>query len=583
MLVRYIFLFFFLIQYFLSHSQEDFRHLDFMGAGHTIKMSVKASSTEFTSAEATIDGFPISNDEQLKQASRFLAHCTFGADYSTIQMAASMGYEAWLQEQFDLPDISFHQEEINQTRNKYGFGYRLFGSTWMTNTLTTPDLLRQRMTFNLSQIMVLSGNTMMVFQRTDLHPLAAYYDFLQQNSFSNYRNLLKDIALSPQMGHFLSHYNNPKEDTLLNIHPDENFAREIMQLFSIGLWELNQDGSRKIDVMGNYISSYTNENIKEFAQVFTGLGINIDVPFGGIFFGNWTEAMGMHNEFHDTSSKVLLNNTVLPANQDGMNDIEQTIDHLSMHPNTGPFICSSLIKKFTTSNPSPQYVKDIVAVFNPFEEDNFENVIKAILLHPEARKCEATPEYTFGKLREPLLRLMNLLRAFPLSTNTFGDYWNFLRCPIFTIGQAPLQAPSVFNFFTTEYKPQGIIGQSDLVAPEFQILSAPNTIGLINDINTRSVDRIYMDDGCGIFGMFEPTFYQEDISLYKMDYSSLYLFENNEDALVNHLNILLANGLLTPFTIETITNAIKGLESFDDQIKLAIYAILISPDYAILK
>ncbi len=558
------------------------RHMDYLGAGHINNVRVTASDSNDKSQE-TIDGFDIQNEDQIADASRFLAQSTLGTDWHTIQTAAAMGYEAWLEEQFALPEISYHEEEMAQTRAGYGFGYRLFGSTWMTNTLTTPDILRQRMNFVLSQIMVLSGNTMMVFQRTDAHPLSAYYDILQKNSFGNYRDLLYDISVSPQMGHFLSHYNNPKADTINRINPDENFAREIMQLFSIGLWELNRDGSLKLDSDNQPIATYNNADIKEFAQVFTGFGTNRNAAFGSLFGGDWTKPMQMFDDFHDTSSKVLLNGYVIPANNSGLDDVSLTIDHLSSHENTAPFICKALIQHFTSSNPSPEYINDVVDAFNAFEENNFQELIKAILLHPEARTCKEDIDPFFGKLKEPTVRLCNFLKAFPISANINGDYWNFLRCPIFRTGQAPLQAPSVFNFFSREYKPKGSIGDNDLYGPEFQILSAPNTIGIINDVNTRVVDGIYMEDGCGIFGMFEPTFYQEDISLYEMDFSELETIDQDPARLIRRLNLHLANGALDSHLENIISEAISQLNDTEERIKLAIYAILISPDYAILK
>ena len=577
-------IFFFHIAFLLilPPSQAQIRHQDYIGAGHSNMIKVTSSSSS-SEAIKTIDGFDIQNEDQLKHASRFLAHCTFGTDYHTIQTVAAMGYEAWLDEQFSLPIISFHDEEMNQTLAGYGFGYRLFGSSWMTNTLTTPDILRQRISFALSQILVLSGNTMMVFQRTDAHPLSAYYDILQKHSFGNYFPLLHEVALSPQMGHFLSHYNNPKADTLTNVHPDENFAREIMQLFSIGLWELNPDGSRKLDQSGNDIPSYNNNDIKEFAKVFTGLSTNRNASFGSLFGGDWTAPMQMFEEFHDTSEKHLLNGVVLPSDQPGLVDIKETVSHLCEHQNIAPFISKALIQLLVSSNPSPQYIEDVSSVFDPFQENNLQEVIKAILLHPSARQCDPSTNPSFGKLREPLVRMMNLLKAFPMSTNEFGDYFNYMRCPIHTFGQAPLQAPSVFNFFQRDYSPTGEISQNYLVAPEFQILNAPNTIGFINDMDTRILQEIYMDDGCGIFGMFEPMHYQEDISHYAMDFSILDDLLDDPALLVRHLNIHIANGLLSEDTEDIIIQTLEQIDEPKERLKFCLYAILISPDYAILK
>lgn len=576
-------LFSLLLVFMISSSDAQLRHMDYLGAGHKTNIKVRASSSSNSAAGSTVDGFRVQSEEQLRDASRFLAQCTFGTDISTIQTVAAMGPEAWLEEQFELPILSYHEEEIQQTLAGYGFGYRLFGSSWMTINISSPDLVRQRMAFNLSQILVLSGNTMMIFQRTDAHPLAAYYDLLQNNAFENYFEALNAVSLSPQMGHFLSHYNNPREDTLNNVHPDENFAREVMQLFSIGLWQLNDDGSRKLDIDGNFIPSYDNADIKEFAQVFTGLGSNNLAPFGAYFSGDWTKPMKMFEEYHDNSSKELLDGYVIPGDKAGMEDIRLCLEHLSTHPNTAVFISESLIKKFTSSNPSPQYIKDVASVFAPLETNNFRDLIRAILFHPEARTCPENISDQQGKLKEPLVRMMNLLKAFPISSNQNGDYWNFMRCPVFTMGQAPLQAPSVFNFYEPDYSPPGAISDLGLEAPEFQLLSAPNTIGIINDVDTRILNDLLMDDGCGIRGMFEPEDYEEDITQYQADLSSLAQFENEPEALIDRLGLILAQSALSDQTKQILVDHITQINDFEQQIRFAIYGILISPDYAILK
>ena len=559
-------------------------HLDFLGAGHDNLVTVTTSNSD---GKKTVDGFPISNQDQLKDASRFLAQATFGADYSTIEMTAAMGYEAWLEEQFQLPMVSALEEmgiqipiyDELEPGDEFGYHSLWFRSAWMTNNLTSPDLLRQRMAFILSQIYVINDNTDLFEDNGRL--LGKFYDMLAENSFGNYQKLLTDVTLSPSMGLFLSHFNNPKEDPANNIHPDENYAREIMQLFSIGLWELNQNGTRKYDANGQFIPTYTNADIKEFAQVFTGLG-------SGLPTGTFTEfddpetalvPMKMYEDYHDTSSKNLLNGVVLPAGQSGMADINQTMAHLSNHSNTAPFISKSIIRFLTTSNPSGTYVQDVAAVFNPSEPNNFQKVISAILLHPEARKCEPTPNYTFGKLREPLVRYLNFLKAFQISPNEYGDFETFMFCPYSNTGQSPLKAPSVFNFFLPEYSPQGPIGQNYLIAPEFQILNATNVIGIVNEANTRTVSRQYLFDGCEEEGE-EPGVGEET---YFMDYSVPMSLANDSNALIDYLDILIANGLLENDTKTIISDAVNQLDSDEDKVKMALYLILISPDYAILK
>ncbi|MEM6769685.1 MAG: DUF1800 family protein, partial [Bacteroidota bacterium] len=490
----------FLLLLFTVSASAQFDHPDFLGAGHDHNVTVTTSSDATVAGAATVDGFGVQNQEQLTAASRFLAQATFGADYATIDMTAAMGYAAWLNEQFALPMVSAaeemrrigyqYPEEDEDGEGEIDLSSFRFRSAWMSNALTSPDLLRQRMAFALSQILVVnqSGD---LFEDFGLYA-GNYYDLLARNSFGQYQPLLLDVTLSPTMGLFLSHYNNRKANPELNIQPYENYAREIMQLFSIGLWELQPNGLRKLDAQGRPIPTYTNNDIKEFAQVFTGLtnGVGNGFSDDDIDPANQLSTgvpMRMYDDYHDTSSKVLLNGTVLPGGQAGMMDIEQTIGHLSTHSNTAPFICKQLIQRFTTSNPTPRYVMDVAAVFNPTAPNNFRDVLRAILLHPEARSCNPNSQPEFGKLREPMHRVMNMMRNFPLRPEDDGSYLFELGCLQETLGQYPLNAPSVFNFYRPDYQPQGAIGQRQLVAPEFQILNSTNAIGIINDVNTRLV------------------------------------------------------------------------------------------------
>ncbi|MDA0196662.1 MAG: DUF1800 family protein [Bacteroidetes bacterium] len=592
--MRYLFLLIAIFSQSLT-IKADTKHTDFIGAGHDNRVTVMASSSSGTLSQSTIDGFQIKNMEQLKDASRFLAQATFGADYATIEMTAAMGYDSWLEEQFNLPYTTIVDEMIEQSSEPepYGMYNPWFRAAWITSNLTSPDLLRRRLAFVWSQIMVINDNADFFEDNSDF--IAHYYDRLALLSFANFKELLTHVTLSPAMGLFLSHYNNPKEDPAKNIHPDENYAREIMQLFSIGLWELNKDGTRKLDERGEYISTYNNGNIKEFAQVFTGLSNGLEWGEFGVppdeFYGSdsciflMTTPMKMYNEYHDQSEKFLLNDVVLPAGQDGMEDVKLALDHLVNHNNTAPFICKSLIKLLTSSNPSQQYVNDVVSVFDPKEPENFQKVIKAILLHPEARN-PVTPDYTGGKLREPVVRLMNLLRAFPLTPNGRGDYPMDFFCFGSITGQSPMESPSVFNFFLPEYQQPGLIEDKNLIAPEFHILNSTNAVGMLNDLDFRVFEDRYMRDYC-VDGV---TKYEWDIVEQRTDEGSFIIdfddelrLADNPEALVNRLDILLANGLLESETKKIVENAIGTINELRERVKMAIYLIMISPDYVILK
>jgi uncharacterized protein (DUF1800 family) len=585
----------------------QYTHPDFIGAGHHNGVTVTTSSnSDEVNGEATIDGFRIQNADQLKDASRFLAQASFGADFATIEMTAAMGYDAWLDEQFALPAISIRdemirigytgfEEEEEEEEEEVELGSFLFELAWTNNHLSSPDVLRQRMAFALSQIMVVnrSGD---FFEDFGLFG-GSYYDLLMRNSFGQYQELLNEVTLSMTMGLFLSHYNNRKADPALNIHPDENYAREIMQLFSIGLWELNPNGTRRRDSEGQFISTYTNADIKEFAQVFTGLSsplINgFEMPYSEQYAAHAVSAapMRMYEAYHDTSSKELLNGLVLPAGQSGMADIEQTITHLATHPNTAPFISRQLIQRFTTSNPSPQYVSEVASVFNPSAPNNFQTVLRTILLHPEARNCRPLDAPAFGKLREPILRVMNIMKSFQLASEESGDFFHELGCLQNTTGQFPLSAPSVFNFYRPDYSPQGPVNQNYLVAPEFQILNSTNVIGIINDVQYRTIFGAYSECEFGELSEIPNEEYIDyeygegdpEWLTYTQDYRGLAPLLDNPAALVDYLDILLANGLLEADTKRIIANAVAQLETPQERLRMALYLIFISPDYTILK
>ena len=589
-------LLFLLIFYFQFANAQVFRHYDYLGAGHTKEVTVTASH-QSTSAEVSIDGFDIKNEDQLNDASRFLAQCTFGADMATIRMTAAMGYEAWLEEQFELPMVpstvlmhrlkNIDPEGEGEDGEIFGSGY--WTSAWFQSAIKSPDILRQRMAFILSQIMVINN-------RSDLfedfgQASSYYYDLMLRNTFTNYRTLLQDVTYSASMGVFLSHYNNPKADPANNIHPDENYAREIMQLFSIGLWELNPDGTRKRDGNNQFIPTYDNNDIKEFAQVFTGLGSGAPgAQFGGLEdefnAATFREPMKMFDSYHDKSEKVLLNGYVIPAGTSGSADLSLTLDHLSNHNNTAPFISKSLIRFLTTSNPYPGYVQRVASSFKPSEQGNFKEVIKAILLDPDARAKPNPNGYTFGKLREPLVRYMNFFKAIHLSAGENGEYPAEWECMDQSFGQVPLYAPSVFNYFLPEYSPPGVITQNYHEGPEFQILNSTNSIGFINEVDKLAVRQVYFASCIDEWFEEDPNLLDDAESLEEEiygDYTELVRLASTPSDLVSHLNTLLGNGLLTADTRDIITQAITPLDQPIDRVRLALYLVMISPDYSILK
>ncbi len=401
------------------------------------------------------------------EAFRVLNQATFGATEAEAQRLIDMGTEAWIDDQLlqpaslqlphlrslprptDLIDLQPDRVDI-----------------WFRNALSGKDQLRQRVAFALSEIMVVS-------QLSNLgnltYSLADYYDVLVRHAFGNYRDLIQEVTLHPAMGIYLSMLGNEKPDDALNIRPDENYARELMQLFSIGLVELNIDGSTVTDIQGVPLPTYDQAIIEGFAHIYTGWHFAGALSFQQASPNdfNQTAPMQLYPNFHDVGEKLLLNGTTIPAGQTGDEDLAGALDNIFNHPNVGPFIAIRLIQRLVASNPSPGYIERVASVFN----DNGLGVrgdlgatVRAILLDDEARP--GLPMDFDGKVKEPLLRLTQLWRAFDAKSAT--DRYPFIS--VFNIfGQGPLQSPSVFNFFSPFYAPPGEIRNSGLVAPELGI------------------------------------------------------------------------------------------------------------------
>lgn len=554
------------------------------------------SWSKIASGTKTIDGSGL--EGKLDDASRFLLQAAFGGNRQSISHVAKIGFEPWLDEQINmepsllLPLIQPTYEEYKQYFIDNGgdpddFPYRpwwdVYSFVWWQSNMTTNDVLRHRIAFALSEIMVISANSELYGFGDGL---ADYYDIFNRNAFGNFKDILMEVTLHPAMGYYLSHLDNQKANPELNTHPDENYAREVMQLFTIGLYELNPDGSRKTDVNGNFIPTYHNTDIKEFAKVFTGLGIGAVIPneyvdepdFGyGIWLADMTVPMAMYQDYHETSEKNLLNGFVIPAGQNGMTDIEQTINHLFNHSNVGPFIGRKLIQLLVKSNPTPEYIASVTTAFNDNGNGvrgDMKAVIKAILLNPEARDCAWMNDPQQGKLLEPFVRYMDFTNS--IGTNSpSGKYWNDGYYTYESIKQYPLASPSVFNFFLPDFKPNGPIGNADLFAPEFQIYNSQTSVGYINLVDTWSMDEIN-SWGWG----------NQDLNVYT-DFSSLVEDAQDPEVLINKLDLLLTHGTLSEETRTIIKQAIQpyqgGMLQRMDRIHLAAYLIMASPDYVILK
>jgi uncharacterized protein (DUF1800 family) len=563
-----------------------------------------------------------------KAATRFLLQAAFGPDADSVADAdiipenvedvMARGYEGWITNQFAIPvgrlQPFVEWAELQNTLYPDYNDPRYIGgehqeAAWWGRVLGAPqlwpaaptnapyDVLRQRVAWSLSQIFVVSDRSDDLVS-ADLG-FANYYDMLLRHSFGNFRDLLHDVTMHPVMGLYLSHLGNKKPDPVNRIYPDENYAREIMQLFSIGLWELNQDGTRRLDTNGQPIAAYDNRNITEFARVFTGLAFGGSNTLFGTYPRDYTAPMGAWDEHHDLNPKTLLRGATTPARaaSPGTNglatraDINAAIDNLFNHPNVGPFFGRLLIQRLVTSNPSTGYVARVAAAFannGAGTRGDMKAVVRAILLDPEARDPARMADPTFGKLREPLLRCVNLGRAF----NAKADAgWYPLDTFFMDHVQEPFKSPSVFNFYLPGYSPPGPITQAGLVAPEFQIVNASSAVSAANYFWNA------VWGGMHRWGSARPELtvklnLDQEMLLTVPASAVTNQWPNIEpfdpDPLLRRLDLALTGGTLTPPQFQIIREHVERVrwptwEWHRERVRLAIYLVVNTPEFCVLR
>lgn len=519
----------------------------------------------------------------MQQSSRFLAQASLGASMEEIEAAEALGFESWIDDQLALPP-SFHLPALRRLQSDYAdpaspvaFESPVFRRfAWWDRVMASPDVLRQRVALALSEIFVVSELVDLLF----IHPesVASYYDVLVEHAFGSYEDLLLAVTLHPAMGVYLSHINNDRSNPAIGRFPDENYAREVMQLFSIGLFELAPDGTPLVDGAGDPIPTYDNDDITEFARVFTGLGLQgPGASFGG-HPGDRTLPMVMYEAHHEPGAKTLLGGFTIPDGQTGMEDIEDAIGHLADHPNVGPFLSTRLIQRLVRSNPSPAYVERVAAVWDDDgggERGNLGAVVRAILLDPEARRDPVDPGDGF--LREPFLRWVSLLRAFDAASPS-GEYLIDGAIPAFLLQQHPMASPSVFNFFQPDFAPNGPVKDAGLVAPEFQITTDASIVAIAN------LALFFLVEDPAVpadIALFRPGSIAEDDIPVALDLSDEAALADDVDALLDRLDLLLTYGTLSPASRATIREAVVGVDPAIRPI-LALNLILTSPDYAVV-
>lgn len=433
------------------------------------------------------------------EAARFLTQATFGPTPAAVGHLQQIGYEAWLDEQFSepLPTLG-HQaywdqrNKVLREQNNQASTDEVTASFWRL-ALTSKDQLRQRIAFALSEIFVVS----LADNCGDIkgaRGVANFLDMLGDMAFNQYRQLIEKVTLHPNMGCYLSHLGNQKEDLVSGRIPDENFARELMQLFSIGLHELNLDGSLKLNAQQQPIETYTASDVSGLAKVLTGFSWACPMPRNSGCFLNGINSitgesfpdrmvmpMMAYPQFHSTSAKRFLGIEIAEQrNADPESDLTIALDALSKHANVAPFISKQLIQRLVTANPSPAYIKRVATVFNTTDGD-LKQVIKAILLDTQARDIDAAlASMTFGKVREPILRMSALLRGFEAQSATGYFLMRPTFEPGFGLAQSPMRSPTVFNFFRPGFVAAGShMARQGLVNPEMQLVSDVSAAGYV--------------------------------------------------------------------------------------------------------
>ena len=394
-------------------------------------------------------------------AARFLDYATFGPTRASIDELQTLGYQKWLTQQFT-------ETPSNYPASLDAKSLEWAQSQFFSNAMTGHDQLRQRMAFALHQILVVSG-----VKVDNAHSYVPYLRLLQADAFANYRKLMEDITLEPAMGEFLDMVNNDKVDPKSGASPNENYARELMQLFTLGLAQLNPNGTPKTDLNGNPLPTYTQADVTAFARVFTGwtYAPRAGHTTRGHNSANYAGPMVFYEPNHDEGIKQLLNGATLPANNGAQRDLDGALDNIFNHSNAGPFLAKNLIQHFVTSNPSTDYVQRVATAFNNTGgvRGDLKGVITAILMDSEAMN---PPPSTSGHLREPVLFTASVMRAL---SGSIADH-PFLSDSAEVMGQKLLYAPSVFNYFSPGYR----ILHGTMLAPEFQILTQQTVIERVN-------------------------------------------------------------------------------------------------------
>ncbi|EHR72211.1 hypothetical protein BurJ1DRAFT_3403 [Burkholderiales bacterium JOSHI_001] len=548
------------------------------GGGGAGADPLAASADELAGIQAVGDGSapvspPVRPPVRLtrEQASRFLSQASLGATAQDIAQLRSVGIQAWLSAQFSAPRgasyvdlISPGGPDADVVEGNSGGANAVERALWR-KLITSPDVLRQRVSLALSEIFVVSIKGVALNSRG--FSVAAFMDILEGNAFGNYRDLLMQVSTSSAMGAYLSFVNNRKANPRTGSQPDENYAREVMQLFSIGLLKLNLDGTPVL-VNGEPQESYTQADVLGMARVFTGWALSADrsTPYTIV-----TQPMRQVPGNHELGTKEFLGTTI-PAGTDGVASLGLAVDALMAHPNIGPFVGRQLIQRLVKSNPSPAYVARVATAFNgnaQRQKGDMQATLRAVLLDSEARSVTGLSDPLHGKLREPMLRFLQWARMVRLPPAATGRYGlGDLSDPANALAQSPLRSPSVFNFFRPGYvQPDSELGRRGITAPEFQITNESSVAGYLN-----FMQRVIAQ---GLAGS-------------RPDYTDLLLLAGDSAALLAELNVLLAGGQIAAATLVALKTALDSIDSRTAagalrRVQAAVTLVMAAPEYLVQK
>jgi uncharacterized protein (DUF1800 family) len=520
------------------------------------------------------NNFPTPQSDE--EASRFLQQSQFAATDTEIANLRSTSYGIYLQQQWAKPMGQTGWDWLEargygvSDKNRYFFSeYPADFMVW-NQLFTAQDSMRKRVALALSEFFVVSLASAAFNWRS--HALAQYWDILVTNAFGNYRQLLEDISLNPAMGYYLNTKGNQKENTATGRLPDENYAREVLQLFSIGLYQLNPDGTEKIGADGKKLETYTQADVSNLARVFTGYDFDNTVGKGSVDVINddgslatykvdtrdsVRRPMALTASRHSTLAVTFLGTTI-PANTPGAAALKTALDTLFNHPNVGPFLGKQMIQRLVTSNPSAAYVARVAAAFNnngAGVRGDMKAVWTAIFLDDEARKPYNPADTGFGKLREPMLRFVQWGRTFGLNSN-MGSWKLFDQSGASDkLGQSPLRSPSVFNYFRPGYVPPGTaLAAMQIPAPEFQLVNETTVGGYLNYMQSVILNGIRVYDPELPQASYNASPTKNDLMA---SYTAELALVADATALIKRINLLLCAGQMSDNTQKLMVTALN--------------------------